>query len=209
MNSNENQKKILNIGLVIMLVIGVLFVIFTLNLNNNKQEEYNSDDNIQQDTNGNQQLEEDKKPLDETAQEQKPLPEENADKEQETATSPTSLKCTKTVNNKYGKFVYTNTYKFKSGKMVTGTIRIEATLKKSYRNYRDSLIKSLKDENSKFIKLSGIKESVSKRSDGFTYTFKLNVNKLSKKALSELGYNTLNYSGVKIEAYNHSYKCTQ
>lgn len=213
--SNDDTKtKILNIGLVMMLAVGVIFVIFTINIgdDNQVQDEYNNDDKeIKQEENEIQPPVEEEPSNDEPIEEEIPkeeVPEEESKPEQTpSTTNPSELKCTKTVTNEYGKFVYTNKYTFKNNQMVKGTVTVKATLNKSYIGYRNSLIQSLKDENKKFVKLDGISESVSKTSNGFTYTFKLNANKLSKKELAEMGYRTLNYSGVKIAAYDQGYKC--
>lgn len=214
-NSNENNEakvKILNIGLVLMLVVGVVFVINTMFLNNDdnsNQSEYN--DNEKEDIQQDNQVEQEENAnsqdiiVEEEVEEEPPVEQE----EPKPTTNPTSLKCTKTFSNKYGKFVYTNTYKFKNKQMISGTIKIKATLNKSYYSYRDSLIQTFKEENKKFVKLDGFSESVDKRKDGFTYTFKLDASKLSKKELADMGYRTLNYSGVKIDAYNKGYKCEQ
>ena len=91
--------------------------------------------------------------------------------------------------------------------MDIATLSIKVTLNKSYKEYRNSLIQSFKEENKQFVRLDGISESVSKTSNGFTYTLKLDADKLSKKELADMGYRTLNYSGVRIAAYDQGYKC--
>lgn len=208
-NNNNDKTKILNIGLVIMLVVGISFIFFAMHENNT------GDRNLEESYESNQVDNEIQQPSEETESEETPSVEENEQQpeveEEQTQQSTTStnvtMKCTKTVNNEYGKFVYTNTYKFKNDNLTTGEVKLKATLKSSYRNYRDSLISQLKSENKKYVKLKGISESVSKHSDGFTYTLKLNASKLSSQELADMGYRTRNRSGVRMYAYNNGFSC--
>ena len=213
-NNQNNKSNILNIGLIIMLIIGIIFIVFTFLLSNDSNVQEESIDEEKNSSNLEVEQEPPNNAQEEIPSTEEVIPDDTSSTEEETKnettpSTPTSLKCTKTEKNEYGTFAYTNTYKFSNNQMNTGTIKIKVTLKSSYRGYRDSLIQSLKEENKKFTKLDGISENVSKSSDGFTYTLKLNAKKLSKKELADMGYRTLNYSGVKIQMYNNNYKCLQ
>lgn len=206
LNNNDNKKQILNIGLVIVLIVGIVFFFLVLNNNNvnNQQDNVNLEENKEEQepvVQPSTEKEEQKTESEEISKE------ENEQTQQKPTSSVTTMVCTKTINNEYGKFVYTNTYKFKNDSLSTGEAKLKVTLKSSYRNYRDSLINELKDENKKYVKLDGISESVSKSSDGFTYIFKIDANKLSTKELADLGYRTRNRSSVRMNAYNNGYSC--
>ena len=120
---------------------------------------------------------------------------------------PTVLVCTKTESNQYGTYKYTTTYNFKGENFTTATQKLSITLKSKYRSQRDALIDEIQSQNRKFVKLDGITEFISKRSDGFTYTLKVNANKLSKSDLAKLGYKARNLSSVRVYAYNNGFSC--
>lgn len=217
-NNNENNgngSNILFIGVIILLIIGVVFI-FLLLFGDNTAEK-----NLEKEQQKEPTVSEKPKEEQPTAPEMEQNPENNQQNTQQPeqnqqtqnnntqTTSKTSLKCTGTAKNEYGTYKYENTYTFKSNStMKTATIKTTVTLNKSYVGYRDSIIQSLKEENKKFVKLDGISESVSKKSNGFTYTIKIDATKLSAKELADMGYRTRNYTGVKMKAKEQGLKCS-
>lgn len=202
----ENKSTILYIILII--VIGGI-VIFYFNSFNRKDNIENNDNKVGEQKEENiPKNEVDKKPEQNNSQnEVDKKPEQDKNNDNKTSVNKDNLKCTKVENTEYGKILYTNTYKFKYDKMTYGEAKIEMQLNSKYKSYRDKLLNELKSANKAYTNIKGISESSSKKSSGFTYILKIDATKVSAKELSNMGYRTLNYSGVKMFAYNNKYKC--
>lgn len=190
--------------IVILILIGATY--FYINENNNKKLK-NVDDDIvdnekdsQINSNSNTESSNNNNSASNSSSNQNSL--SNA-----STTKKDSLKCTKTEKIDYGTIYYTNNYKFKSDKMTYGEGKIEVKLSSKYTSHRDQLLSEIKNSNKSFVALNGISESSTKNSSGFTYILKIDGTKVSATDLKNMGYKTLNYSGVKLYAYNNSFKC--
>lgn len=188
--------------IVILILIGATY--FYINENNNKKLKNEDDDIVDNEKdsqiNSNSNTENSSNSASNSSSNQ------NSSSNAST-TKKDSLKCTKTEKIDYGTIYYTNNYKFKSDKMTYGEGKIEVKLSSKYTSYRDQLLSEIKNSNKSFVALNGISESSTKNSSGFTYILKIDGTKVSATDLKNMGYKTLNYSGVKLFAYNNGFKC--
>lgn len=214
--NNENGNNVLFIGVIILLIVGVVVVGIALFGDNtaekNLAEEQKKEPTVSEKPNENEQpttttpTENNQQNQNNQQSGQNQQPQNNTNTQ---TTSKTSLKCTGTAKNEYGTYKYEHSYTFKSNStMKSAILKTTVTLNKSYVGYRDSILQSLKEENKKFVKLDGISESISKKSNGFTYTIKLDATKLSTEELASMGYRTRNYTGVKMKAKEQGLKCS-
>lgn len=220
-SDNENTKTlILNIFLVVVLIGVIVFVVLNLNSGNEDEKEPSLPNETEKTEDDNKvdvdKVDVDKENIDNN---QEPIENEeqtnNSPVEDEQATNNnnanknviTTMTCTKTLSDEYGTYVYTSEFEFKNDVMTTGKEKTKVTLKSKYKGYRDSFISQLKQNYSKFTKLDGISEKVSKNENGFTYTITLNASKLSAKELASLGYKKNNKAGVRMAAYNNGFTC--
>ena len=216
-NNGNNSSNILFIGVIVLLIIGIgamLYLLIGVNrAEKNLEEELKKEPTISE----NKKEEEVQKPQQPTPEE--PKPENNQSSQQNNqstqqnnntqTTKKSSMKCVGTAKDEYATYSYNYNYSFSSdGKMKKAVSQITVTLNKSSVGYRDSMIQSFKNENKKFVKLDGISESISKKSNGFTYTMTIDASKLSAKELASMGYRTLNYTGVKMRAKELGLTCS-
>lgn len=214
----KKENKETSLGLVIAMIIILIavpvFVFTSLNKRGDNQE-----DNLNNDSNSviedNQQMDNstdnDDSTLPSDSQQSNSNLNNDAEKEEEIEPPKTevttSMTCTLTQNNEYGKFAYINKYTFKNDQIYKASSQVTVTLNSSYIKNRDEIINQLRSANSSVTKFEGISDSVKRKSNGFTYTVKIDANKLSDYELAQAGYRTRNKSGVRMYAYNNGFAC--
>lgn len=121
---------------------------------------------------------------------------------------PTQLHCTEKVQDTYGTYVATYDYTFRNDKMSSYKAVITGTLNKDYYSYRDSILKQYEDAHAIFYKVAGINVLSKKTNGGFVFQVEIkDTNMIDKAKLRELGFYILNYSGVKMKAYENGLTC--